>query len=311
MHLKPNFNRSLLVLIISFSLCLSGCLPEKPVEDTIRKTQTTPDSNVYADSSSFESISESAPHSSSFPTSSAPFLTGDDMISDNIGQAYVLSGVLIGTDRANSGSILLTISCRDFDCQVYFRSGLDFNAYSLTIGETYQIEGVLDEYRGSYEIIPEEPEDIIHDGQYDFESAKVVSIIDGDTVKVELSNGSIEKLRIIGVDAPETDKPDKPGEYYADEATTFISDLLLDQTIYLERDNSETDKYGRLLRYIWLEIPSEINEESISEFNVSALLLKDGYAEFIRVGDDDKYAGIFSLIDQSAQDDNLGMWRNK
>lgn len=303
MHSFPKQIRKLLIPSLFLALCLTGCLPEKAEKVEIHSDTSS------ASISSFIDSSESVETRSDFPTSNTPFLTEDDLAEKNIGRTYTISGILTDASRASSGSILFTIQAGDFACPVYIRSGLELDAYSLTIGESYQVEGVLDEYNGTFEIIPENPEDVLHDGQYDFEEAKVVSIIDGDTVKIELANGNMEKLRIIGIDAPETEKPGQPGEYYADEATDFTTDLILNKTIYLERDNSDTDKYGRMLRYVWLEIPSKINEESISELNLSALLLKDGYAEFIQVGDDDKYAGIFSIIEQSAEEEMLGIWK--
>ncbi|MEA2016532.1 MAG: thermonuclease family protein [Actinomycetota bacterium] len=67
-------------------------------------------------------------------------------------------------------------------------------------------------------------------------------VIDGDTI--ELENGDI--VRYIGINTPETD------EFYGDIATSKNSDLVLNKTLRLEKDVSETDKYGRLLRYVYV-----------------------------------------------------------
>ena len=302
MRFFPKIVRRLLIPSLILVLCLTGCLPHIAA-DTQRQIDQTASTMISSDTSS------SGSSLTGFPDAQVPFLTEDDLNEKNLGRRFALSGILTESIRANSGSILLTIQTDDFESQVYIRSGLNLDAYSLCIGESYQLEGILDEYKGTFELILEEPDDMIHDGEYNFEEVKVISIIDGDTVRIEMADGTVEKLRIIGVDAPETEKWNQAGEYYADEATDFVSEILMGRTVYLEKDNSDMDKYGRLLRYIWLEMPDEINEDAISELNLSALLLQDGYAAFIRVGDDDKYAAIFSAIDQTASEDQLGMWK--
>lgn len=140
------------------------------------------------------------------------------------------------------------------------------------------------------------------------EKCTVIRIVDGDTVWVENKYGERMKVRIIGVDAPETQKEDQIGEYYAAEATQFAEDTLLNKIIYLEKDVSETDKYDRLLRYIWLEKVTDTNEETIMESNFSALLIRNGYAEFVLIGDDGKYEIVLRTAENLAIDDLLGIW---
>jgi len=72
---------------------------------------------------------------------------------------------------------------------------------------------------------------------------KVTRIIDGDTI--ELFNG--EKVRLICIDTPER------GEDYYEEASDYLEDLILNENVELVKDISETDRYGRLLRYIYLD----------------------------------------------------------
>src|SRR4030043_2185331 len=84
---------------------------------------------------------------------------------------------------------------------------------------------------------------------------KVTKVIDGDTI--ELEGG--QRVRFIGINTPETVDPNKSVECFGKEASGETKVLLDGQQVRLEKDISETDKYGRLLRYVWLG-DSFINE---------------------------------------------------
>ena len=91
-----------------------------------------------------------------------------------------------------------------------------------------------------------------------FTKAYVSRIIDGDTIEVTIDSKKY-KVRFIGIDCPEyTSKI----EYYGKESTEYTSSILSNTYVFLEKDVSETDQYGRLLRYVWLEVPisNSINE---------------------------------------------------
>lgn len=79
---------------------------------------------------------------------------------------------------------------------------------------------------------------------------KVIRVIDGDTVKIDY-NGKATNVRLIGVDTPETVHPSKPVEAYGKEASNFTKNLLLGESVYLRFDVDKTDKYGRLLAYLY------------------------------------------------------------
>ena len=81
-------------------------------------------------------------------------------------------------------------------------------------------------------------------------SYKVVRVIDGDTVKIDY-NGKATSVRLIGVDTPETVHPSKPVEVYGKEASNFTKNLLQGESVYLRYDVDRTDKYGRLLAYLY------------------------------------------------------------
>lgn len=79
---------------------------------------------------------------------------------------------------------------------------------------------------------------------------KVIRVIDGDTVKIDY-NGKATNVRLIGVDTPETVHPSKPVEAYGKEASNFTRNLLRGESVYLRFDINKTDKYGRLLAYLY------------------------------------------------------------
>ncbi len=87
--------------------------------------------------------------------------------------------------------------------------------------------------------------------------AVVERIVDGDTIVVSILPGlgleASEKVRLIGVDTPETVDPRRPVEYFGKEAATFVKDRLLGHTVRLAFEPALRDYYGRLLAYVFLE----------------------------------------------------------
>lgn len=78
----------------------------------------------------------------------------------------------------------------------------------------------------------------------------VLKVVDGDTVKIDYE-GKETTVRLIGVDTPETVHPNKPVEAFGKEASNFTKNLLLGESVYLRFDGNKTDKYGRLLAYLY------------------------------------------------------------
>ena len=74
-------------------------------------------------------------------------------------------------------------------------------------------------------------------------SVKVARVIDGDTFEIETG----EKVRLIGIDAPESVHPTKEDECYGETSSKVLKELIEGKSVYLEKDVSETDRYGRLL----------------------------------------------------------------
>jgi endonuclease YncB( thermonuclease family) len=79
----------------------------------------------------------------------------------------------------------------------------------------------------------------------------LLEVIDGDTIWVRMSDGSNEKVRYIGIDAPELVHEDSPGEYLGEESKAHNAYLLAQGTVRLQTDIEERDDYGRLLAYVW------------------------------------------------------------
>ncbi|MDY2794767.1 thermonuclease family protein [Peptostreptococcus porci] len=142
-----------------------------------------------------------------------------------------------------------------------------------------------------------------------YETAKVTKVVDGDTINVQI-NGKDYKVRMIGVDTPETVHPSKPVQFYGREASDYTKKNLTDKTVYLQKDVSDTDKYGRLLRYVWTAAPSSDNpsEEEIIESMYNANLVKNGYAHAYTYQPNSRYSDLFSKLQSSAREKNIGLW---
>lgn len=116
------------------------------------------------------------------------------------------------------------------------------------------------------------------------ETATVLDIIDGDTIDVQFTDGREERVRYIGVNTPERGEP-----CYA-EATRANAALVKEQTVTLIKDTSETDKNGRLLRYVFA-----------GNVFVNAELVRQGYAEAKRYPPDVAFAEDFETLEDEAR----------
>lgn len=133
------------------------------------------------------------------------------------------------------------------------------------------------------------------------EKAKVIKVIDGDTIEVFLANsltlGSV-KARLIGVDTPETVHPTKGVQPFGPQASAFTKERLTDQDVYLEYDVEAKDQYGRLLAYVYLANGTMFN----------AVLADEGYAQMATFPPNVRYVEVFRALQTSARDSNRGLW---
>lgn len=126
----------------------------------------------------------------------------------------------------------------------------------------------------------------------------VSRVVDGDTIK--LSNG--KTVRYIGVNTPETVDPRRPVGCFGKEASAKNKELVLGKTVRLEKDVSETDKYGRLLRYVYIEGTGS------AQVFVNDYLVRQGYAYAVSYPPDIKYQNIFQRSQAFARSQNKGLW---
>ncbi|OHD41150.1 MAG: hypothetical protein A2015_11560 [Spirochaetes bacterium GWF1_31_7] len=140
-----------------------------------------------------------------------------------------------------------------------------------------------------------------------FDEATVIECIDGDTIVVQLCNRKIEKVRFIGVDAPEL-KTQTISELYAIEAFNYTKAMLENLTVYLEKDVSDRDKYGRLLRYVWLKKPAEVNEQEMRTKSFNSYLILNGYAKTLMIYPDYKYKSFLIKFENEATKTGTGVW---
>lgn len=144
----------------------------------------------------------------------------------------------------------------------------------------------------------------------EYEKASFVRVVDGDTIVVDRGRG-YEHIRLIGIDAPESVHPD-PFRNSEDGrlAAAFLKTLLIDTSIlYLDIDQSDTDKYDRLLRYVWLTKPNRKDDAQVRESMVNAILLLNGYAVNVTIPPDVEYALKFVDYVREARENNAGLWR--
>lgn len=127
---------------------------------------------------------------------------------------------------------------------------------------------------------------------------KVTEVVDGDTIKVSM-NGSIETLRIIGLDTPETLDPRKPVQCFGKEASNKAKTFLTGKTVTLEADSTqgERDKYGRLLRYVFL-----------GGVDYGKMMISEGYAHEYTYKLPYKYQTAYKAAQASAEANKLGFW---
>ena len=127
-------------------------------------------------------------------------------------------------------------------------------------------------------------------------SAQVLRVIDGHTIEVSI-NGETYKVRYIGIDTPESKHPEKSVESRGQEAAAKNEELVGGQVVELEKDVSETDQYGRLLRYVW-----------VGDVMVNAELVRQGYAQVSTYPPDVKYVDLFQQLEQEARGAGRGLW---
>lgn len=125
----------------------------------------------------------------------------------------------------------------------------------------------------------------VADGVY-----RVTHIVDGDTFDID----SGERVRMIGIDTPER------GDVYYKEAKEYLTILIHGKNVRLAKDVSERDRYGRLLRHVY------IDEQWINE-----KMIRDGFARLVTYAPDVSHVADFTRAERAAREEQIGLWRNK
>ncbi|PIR74019.1 MAG: hypothetical protein COU35_04745 [Candidatus Magasanikbacteria bacterium CG10_big_fil_rev_8_21_14_0_10_47_10] len=144
---------------------------------------------------------------------------------------------------------------------------------------------------------PTSTTDLIEEERID--SFFVTRVIDGDTIDV-MMDGKTERIRLIGIDTPETVDPRKSVQCFGKEASEKTTELLLNKYVILEADASQGDKdiYGRLLRYPFLDDGQ----------NVGLTLISDGFAHEYTYNTPYKYQKDFKSAELAAREGKKGLW---
>lgn len=131
-------------------------------------------------------------------------------------------------------------------------------------------------------------------------SALVTSVVDGDTVKVKI-DGKQETVRYIGVDTPETKKPNTPVQCYGPAASRLNHRLVEGERVRLQLDRETRDRYGRLLAYVYRQRDGLF---------VNAALLRGGYARTLTIPPNTAHRADFAQLTTSAERKRRGLWQS-
>ncbi len=129
----------------------------------------------------------------------------------------------------------------------------------------------------------------------------VTKVVDGDTIEVK-SGGVLYKVRLIGVDTPETVDPRRPVGCFGKKASAETKRLVEGKEVTLTKDISDVDKYNRLLRYVFLPISSGEN------LFINDYLVRQGFAKSLTYPPDIKYNERFVSAEKEARENLRGLW---
>ncbi|OGE37604.1 hypothetical protein A3B45_03105 [Candidatus Daviesbacteria bacterium RIFCSPLOWO2_01_FULL_39_12] len=130
------------------------------------------------------------------------------------------------------------------------------------------------------------------------EAVLVSKVVDGDTITLEGG----QTVRLIGIDTPETKDPRRPVGCFGKEAANKTKELLEGETVVLQKDVSEVDKYNRLLRYVFLSL------DGGQLLFVNDYLVREGFAQVLTYPPDIKYNEQLREAEKSAKENKKGLW---
>lgn len=128
----------------------------------------------------------------------------------------------------------------------------------------------------------------------------VTKVIDGDTFWADNDTKDGVKVRLIGVDAPESKNVFKKKiGYYGKEAKAYLTKMLSGKNVKLVCDVDSLDQYGRTLAYVYLEDGTFVNAD----------LMRNGYAMLMTIPPNVKFADEFIKLQKEARENNRGLWK--
>jgi micrococcal nuclease len=140
----------------------------------------------------------------------------------------------------------------------------------------------------------------VEDKKQQKEFYQVKRVVDGDTFWIDDGSEKGVKVRLIGVDAPESrNTGTREMAFFGKEASDYLSKIIGGKKVRLEYDIGRFDKYGRTLAYVYLEDGTFVN----------AKLVKDGYANVMTIPPNVKYADTFLKLERKARNQKRGMWK--
>lgn len=149
----------------------------------------------------------------------------------------------------------------------------------------------LNQQSTSSAILTESPRELV-------KSVKVTRVIDGDTIEIEGG----EKVRYIGIDTPETVDPKRPVGCFGKEASDENKRLIENKQVLLNKDTSETDRYGRLLRFVYLDLGDN------KTLFINEYLVKNGFAKALSIPPDISLSKQFIEEELIAKSQKIGLW---
>ncbi len=141
--------------------------------------------------------------------------------------------------------------------------------------------------------------------------ALVTRVVDGDTIEAKIGD-RVEDVRLIGIDTPETVKPDTPVQCFGERASHFTKQRLSGQRVRLVFGVERRDIYGRLLAYVYLADPTlsspqqPKNRQRGRFFN--PILVRRGLARSLTIPPNDRYAALFRRLELAAARAGRGLW---
>ena len=147
-----------------------------------------------------------------------------------------------------------------------------------------------------------EPSNLNQEDKNILKNFLITKVVDGDTVDVK-SMEEEYRVRLIGINSPESVDPRRPVECYGKEASTYMKSLAYGKNVYLETDDSQAkyDKNGRLLAYVFLED---------NNLMLNLKMISDGYAYEYTYNNPYKYQKEFKTAETLARNSKIGLWNN-